>query len=101
MSIFEEIAAEREYQRKKWGDEADDQLNTPWMFAAYIAQYATKWMSGTFLPLSRGTTNTFRTCMVKVAAIAVAAIESVDRQREKEGQTFYETPVQHNLPFVA
>ena len=89
-TIYDEIKAERDYQREKWGDRADDTLNTPWMWAAYIGQYATKWMRGTFLPLKTDVTDAFRECMVKVASLAVAAIESIDRQRMSNEKTFYE-----------
>ncbi len=88
--ILTEILNERNYQREKWGDEADDTLNTPWMWAAYIGQYSTKWMVGTFLPLKTDTTDEFRKCMIKVATLALAAIESVDRQRKENQKTFYE-----------
>jgi hypothetical protein len=89
-SIYKEIVAERTYQKERWGNEVDDTVNTPWMWAAYIAGYATKWMGGTFLPLSTKTTDAFREGMVKVATLAVAAIESVDRQRANNNKTFYE-----------
>lgn len=90
QNIFDEIQKERGYQKDRWGNEADDTQNTPWMWAAYITQYATRWMAGTFLPLGGDVTTTFRNCMVKVACLAVAAIESVDRQRAAKGKTFYE-----------
>ncbi len=90
MTIYDEIETERKYQRKRWGNDADDTSNTPFHFASYIAHYATRWMAGEWVPLRRGTTDAFRQAMVKVAAIAVAAIESVDRQREDNGKTFYE-----------
>lgn len=90
LTIYDEIAAERAYQEGLWGNEADDALNTPWMWAAYIGAYATKWMVGSFLPLKRSVTDEFRKCMVKVAALAVAAIQSIDRQRAENGSTFYE-----------
>jgi hypothetical protein len=89
-SIYKEIVAERTYQKQRWGDEADDTLNTPWMWAAYISQYATKWMAGTFLPLKPDVTDAFRAGMIKVATLAIAAIESVDRQRANKNKTFYE-----------
>ena len=89
-TIYKEIVDERIYQKDKWGNEVDDTLNTPWMWAAYISQYATRWMSGTFLPLSTNTTDAFRAAMVKVATLAIAAIESVDRQRAFNTKTFYE-----------
>ena len=88
--IFEEIDKERRYQQDKWGNGADDAKNTPWHFTAYISQYVGKWMAGTWAPLQSDTVTAFRTAMVKVAAIAVAAIESVDRQRAATGKTFYE-----------
>ena len=89
QAIYAEIEKERGYQQKRWGNTADDTLNTPWMWASYIANYATKWMVGTYAPLKRPVTDDFRVKMVKTAAIAVAAIESIDRQRNKGG-TFYE-----------
>jgi hypothetical protein len=90
MNLYDELKAEREYQEAKWGIEVDDTKNTPWMWAAYIGQYATRWMVGSFLPLKQDVTNNFRACMVKVATLAIAAIESIDRQREQHGKTFYE-----------
>lgn len=89
-SIYKEIVAERTYQKEKWGDKVDDTLNTPWMWAAYISQYATKWMAGTFLPLKADVTDAFRKSMIKVATLAIAAVESVDRQRANNERTFYE-----------
>lgn len=88
--IYEEVEKERDYQQQRWGDTVDDTHNTPWMWCAYIAGYATKWMVGTFLPLDRSVTNAFRKCMVNTATVCIAAIESVDRQREEAGKTFYE-----------
>ena len=90
MSIYDEIKAERDYQDERWGHDIDDAFNTPWMWCAYIVQYATKWMVGTFAPLGQKTVDDFRTKMVKTAALAIAAIESIDRQREHDGKTFYE-----------
>lgn len=90
MSVVQEIIKEREYQNSKWGHEADDTLNTPWMWASYIAQYATKWMAGTFLPIGSAATDNFRTSMIKVGALAVAAVESIDRQRDIKSKAFFE-----------
>lgn len=88
--IIEEIAYEQGYQQDRWGTETDDTRNTPWMWASYICQYATKWMRGTFTPLETNVTDDFRKCMVKVATLAISAIESIDRQRQTKGTTFYE-----------
>jgi hypothetical protein len=89
--LIEVLKAGRQYQVNKWGVKADDSLNTPWMWAAYISQYATKWMRGSFLPLQRDVTDEFRKCMIKVASLAIAAVESIDRQRVTEQATFYES----------
>lgn len=79
-NIFEEIRKEREYQTSRWGTEADDQLNTPADWVLYINNYASKWMDGTFRPYKRATLLKFRESMVKSATLAVAAIESIDKQ---------------------
>lgn len=87
--LYDEIDTELAYQFNKWGTEADDTQNTPWMWVSYITQYATKWMKGLFcFPTS--ITDEFRKCMIKVAATAIAAVESLDRQRAKNGKAFYE-----------
>lgn len=90
-TILNEIANERLYQEEKWGNNADDTKNTPNDFVSYISCYSTYWFDGGFAPYSPETVNAFRKSMVKTAALAVAAIESVDRQRENSGGTFYET----------
>lgn len=91
QKILDEIAAERTYQDNKWGPSVDDTLNTPWMWTTYIANYSTKWMRGAF-KLGKSDVDDFRAKMVKTAAIAVAAVESIDRQRAENpaGKTFYE-----------
>jgi hypothetical protein len=90
MSVYDEIKAEREYQDKRWGVGSDDTLNTPWMWSSYIGKYATNWMAGTFQPLEGRVVDGFRKSMIKTAAIAVAAVESIDRQRAGGGKTFFE-----------
>lgn len=82
--IFKEIEAERDYQDKRWGGPGvDDEKNKPNDWVSYIAKYSTRWQDGTFFPYIPETEDEFRKCMVKVAALAVAAIEQVDRQRGK------------------
>ena len=73
--IFNEIRNERERQKRiGWQDE----FNTPGHFAAYIANYATRWaIPVTFDPKKY----TFSACMIKVAALAVAAIEWADNHK--------------------
>lgn len=77
--IYEEIQAERRYQVSRWGAKADDELNTPMDWVGYIARYSTNWMSGGFRPYPRDVLETFRKSMVKVAALAVAAVAWTDR----------------------
>lgn len=91
INIYDEIKKERDYQQDRWGNVSDDTLNTPWMWVAYIVQYAGSWMSGSFLPLSKDSVDSFRKAMIKVATLAIAAIESVDRQRAANSKTFYES----------
>ena len=82
MKIFNQaindIENERDYQLTKWGPRADLEINRPNDFVAYIAHHSTRWFKGGFSPYSRETLEDFRQQMVKVAALAVAAIESVD-----------------------
>ena len=95
--ILDEISDEREYQEGKWGNDADDQINTPNDFIAYMNAYSTRWFPGGFTPYTPETVDAFRKSMVKTAAIAVAAIESVDRQRDEAGHTFYEEGLRTNI----
>jgi hypothetical protein len=88
--IFAALKQEREYQTAKWGNEADDTMNTPNDFVAYISNYSTRWFNGGFTPYDTKTVDEFRISMLKTAALAIAAIESIDRQREEAGHTFYE-----------
>ena len=91
MSIYDEIKAERDYQKKRWGNDTDDTVNTPNDFMAYISHYGTRWFAGGFAPYPKSVVDNYRKHMIKVAALAIGAIESLDRQREKHGNAFYET----------
>jgi hypothetical protein len=77
-SVLDEIRAEREYQVRKWGTDADLHVNTPMDFVGYIAHHSSRWFGGGFRPYSRETLQAFRKQMVKVAALALAAIEHAD-----------------------
>ncbi len=78
QEILDEIDAEREYQIQKWGD-ADDSINTPNDFVAYLSHYSTRWFNGTFAPYNTETLVRFRDSMIKNAAIAVAAAEYAEK----------------------
>jgi hypothetical protein len=75
-AVFGEITAERTYQDSKWGGKPHDDTQLPEDWQKYIIEYA----GGT----GRASTYEFRKRMVKVAALAVAAIESLDRKTGKE-----------------
>lgn len=90
MNVYDEIKAERDYQDGRWGHRADDELNRPNDWSSYIAHHSTRWFSGGFPPYSASTVDSFRKQMIKVAALAVAAVESIDRQRAENGRPFYQ-----------
>lgn len=70
--IFAEIDAEREYQEGRWGTDFDDQ-NTPNDWVSYITRYLGNTCGFDIDPAER------RQQLVKVAALAVAAIETQER----------------------
>lgn len=78
QTVLDEIQAERQYQVEKWGRDADLKVNTPMDFVGYIAFHSSRWFGGGFRPYSRQTLEAFRRQMVKVGALALAAIEHVD-----------------------
>ncbi len=80
LKIYDEITKERVYQDRKWGGPEHDDLQTFNNWVAYIMQYATGWA----WKIQPPTLREFRRSMVKVAALAVAAIEAVDRQLERK-----------------
>jgi hypothetical protein len=71
--IFAAIEAERAYQDEKWGTAFDDK-NTANDFGSYLSQYA-----GDRVTKMGLTPEQQRAGLIKVAAIAVAAIETIDR----------------------
>lgn len=77
-TVYDEIKAEREYQLEKWGSDADLLTNTPMDFVGYIAMHSSRWFGGGFRPYPREVLQVFRKQMIKVATLAVAAIEHVD-----------------------
>ena len=77
QQILGEVEAERSVQDAKWGTAFDDK-NTPYNWSAYIGQYSTRHLIGDPTKVSEAE---FRADMVKVAALAVAAIESIDRRK--------------------
>lgn len=68
QEIFAEVNAERVLQDAKWGGHQHDQSHSPNDWIAYITKHAGKAADG----------DSFRDQMIKVAALAIAAIESID-----------------------
>jgi hypothetical protein len=75
-NIYDEISAERDYQDRQWGGPAHDDKHGSHDWVAYLNVYlgnavkADKWAFDAKL---------YRKAMIKVAALAVAAVEWVDR----------------------
>lgn len=79
-SILKEVSAERDYHHGGAGPEVDDQENGFMEWVGYITKYATRWFPGGFAPWGTTTQEAFRESMIKVAALAVAAVEQFDRK---------------------
>lgn len=77
QGIFEQIEAERAYQDGKWGVAFDD-ANTLNDWTTYIVGYAYR---GAAME-NKDNKQAQRAALVKVAAIAVAALEAFDRNGE-------------------
>ena len=75
--IFAEISFERDFQRKIGYTTEEDDTNTASGWGVLLSYYSHLWF---YSPRKIN----FRTSMVKVAALAVAAIEWTDRQTGKE-----------------
>lgn len=90
MDIYDEIRAERDYQQSRWGNASDDTRNDPLAWTAYIAKESSRWQAGQFPPFTSNDVEAFRRAMIKTAATAVAAVESLDRQRKRDSRAFYE-----------
>ena len=89
--VFNEILEELKYQDAKWGHEVDDTKNKPTDWVTYICHYAARWFDNTFPPYRPITVDDFREDMIKTAALAISAVESLDRQRKEKGKPFYQT----------
>jgi hypothetical protein len=70
--VLHEVLKEREYRDNMWGGSLYDDTETEVNWSAYITEYANA--------QGRAMTYDFRKRMVKVAALAVAAVESYDRK---------------------
>ena len=73
-SIFKQIKDERAYQDGKWKD--TDLFNNEYNWAGYIGAYTNRSLIG-FPGESAARREAFKRDMVKVAALAVAAIQNL------------------------
>ncbi len=92
MSIYDEIRAERERQDEAWGGPGHDDGHSALDWIGYIANHAARASGGSVEIVDEGhwwacrmTVNgnggsPFRRQMIRVAALAVAAVESFDRR---------------------
>jgi hypothetical protein len=97
--VYDEIRAEREAQDAEWGGPDHDDHHTPIEWVGFIVRHTVKAVGGAVqfldeshmwtahLVVSVSTTPLFRRQMVRVAALAVAAIESSDRHKAGKGET--------------
>lgn len=87
--ILADINDERVYQDDKWGTEFDDK-NTVNDFAIYICRYAS---NAAFVEeaVKASAVAAQRNQLIKVAALAVAAIETIDRNGQLENR-HYDSP---------
>ena len=77
-NIFAEIGRERQAQDEKWGGPAHDDKHTSYDWIAYLVRHTGKAVCWPW------DAQVFRRQMVRVAALAVAAIEWVDRAQAKQ-----------------
>lgn len=72
MSVYDEIRAEREHQDAKWGGPMHDDDHDEFDWLSYLDEHLGK-------ARNAHETGTYRRQLVRVAALAVAAVESFDR----------------------
>jgi hypothetical protein len=77
QSALAEVAAERAAQDAEWGGPTHDDRHLPWDWVALLTRHA-----GLAVTDGGGEADQvrFRRQMVRVAALAVAAVESIDRR---------------------
>jgi hypothetical protein len=81
VKVINEIQKERAYQVERWGTETDVEVNSAADFVLYITHYATRWFKNSIPP--HGFSPEYREDMVKVATLAMAAVEAYDKREEE------------------
>lgn len=97
MSVYDEIQAERQAQDEQWGGQDHDDSHVIWDWSSFLRRFAQKahdegdqewegdnrrWKPSSFSARRRR--------LIQVAALAVAEIESIDRNRERAASTLNE-----------
>lgn len=84
--IIDDIAWERTRQDERWGGPAHDDEHAPFDWLTYIDTYVTKVVVDDGVIAEGGLVDPeqYRRRLVQIAALAVAALESLDRTRGPE-----------------
>lgn len=89
IRLFDEVHKKREEQDKQHGGPSHDDNHEPWDWGAIILRHAGLGMQETVGgTVSLDDILRLRRKMVDVAAIAIAAIESIDRKLAPKGKVF-------------
>lgn len=81
VDIFTEINAERDRQDRKWGGASHDDTHTNYDWNNYILKQLGETVI--YEPSVRDIKEIIRRAYIKIAALCVAAVESIDRQMGK------------------
>lgn len=79
-NVYDDVAAERERQDAKWGGPDHDDEHCPSEFVSFIYEKSNHAVDAVF---DKSPTEVRRR-LIQVAALAVAAVESLDRKRPKD-----------------
>lgn len=76
--IFADIKAERSRQDEKWGGREHDRQHWPGDWCAFIFEHTAKAFAAAHRGPGDGDRSDYKARLIEVAALAVAAIESLD-----------------------
>ena len=80
--IYAQVQAERERQDAKWGGPDHDANHTAGDWISFIAEHADKALRAEMGPIDGDADlDEYRRRLIEVAALAVAAVEALDKQR--------------------
>lgn len=82
--IISQVSQEREYQRRRWTDEAD-RRRTPAEWIAVLSIFLGKAAMETPLYQAKLSTTSFKKRIVQIAAICMAILEAIDEGGTDEG----------------